>query len=40
MFLSKRKIKKLKCKGGVGKFEKPAGDTLFVIFHGMLLTSR
>ena len=27
-------------KGGVGKFEKPARDTLFVIFHGMLLTSR
>jgi len=26
-------------KGGVGKFEKPARDTLFVIFHGMLLTS-
>ena len=26
-------------KGGVGKFEKPARDTL-VIFHGMLLTSR
>ena len=24
-------------KGGVGKFEKPARDTLFVIFHGMLL---
>ena len=23
----------------VGKFEKPARDTLFVIFHGMLLTS-
>ena len=22
------------------KFEKPARDTLFVIFHGMLLTSR
>ena len=29
-----------KVKGGVGKFEKPARDTLFVIFHGMLLTSR
>ena len=27
-------------KGRVGKFEKPARDTLFVIFHGMLLTSR
>ena len=27
-------------KGGVGKFGKPARDTLFVIFHGMLLTSR
>ena len=27
-------------KGGVGKFEKPARDTLFVIFNGMLLTSR
>ena len=27
-------------KGRVGKFEKPAQDTLFVIFHGMLLTSR
>ena len=27
-------------KGGVGKFEKLARDTLFVIFHGMLLTSR
>ena len=26
-------------KGGVGRFEKPARDTLFVIFHGMLLTS-
>ena len=30
----------LNIKGGVGKFEKPARDTLFVIFHGMLLTSR
>ena len=30
----------LNFKGGVGKFEKPARDTLFVIFHGMLLTSR
>ena len=30
----------LELKGGVGKFEKPARDTLFVIFHGMLLTSR
>ena len=30
----------LSFKGGVGKFEKPARDTLFVIFHGMLLTSR
>ena len=29
-----------KVKGGVGKFKKPARDTLFVIFHGMLLTSR
>ena len=27
-------------KGRVGKFEKPARDTLFVISHGMLLTSR
>ena len=27
-------------KGGLGKFEKLAQDTLFVIFHGMLLTSR
>ena len=27
-------------KGRVGKFEKPARDTLVVIFHGMLLTSR
>ena len=27
-------------KGGVGTFEKPARDTLCVIFHGMLLTSR
>ena len=31
---------KISIKGGVGKFEKPARDTLFVIFHGMLLTSR
>ena len=29
-----------KLKGRVGKFEKPSRDTLFVIFHGMLLTSR
>ena len=29
-----------KClKGGVGKFEKSARDTLCVILHGMLLTS-
>ena len=27
-------------KGRVGTFEKPARDTLFVIFHGMFLTSR
>ena len=31
---------KERLKGGVGKFEKPARDTLFVIFHGILLTSR
>ena len=33
-------LKHFYVKGGVGKFEKPARDTLFVIFHGMLLTSR
>ena len=31
---------KNRIKGGVGRFEKPARDTLVVIFHGMLLTSR
>ena len=31
---------KTSVKGGVGTFEKPSRDTLFVIFHGMLLTSR
>ena len=37
---TKSNIAYLSIKGGVGKFEKPARDTLFVIFHGMLLTSR
>ena len=36
----KKRASFLDLKGGVGKFEKPARDTLFVIFHGMLLTSR
>ena len=36
----KRSIEPSLIKGRVGKFEKPAPDTLFVIFHGMLLTSR